>query len=96
MLMALIPNKYRQIYKEPITDNINGNVNLINNAKQVLDSDLSPVLVENGKWTKLSGTYVMPVGHDRLRNKRFIYVARLKFNRTAVVHRHIENAVRDY
>jgi len=35
--MASIPNKYRQIHKEPVTDNINGDVNLINNAKQVLD-----------------------------------------------------------
>jgi hypothetical protein len=71
-------------------------MNLINNAKQVVDSDLSPVLVENEKWTKLSGTYVITVGHDRLRDKRFIYIVRLKFNRTTVVHRHVENTVRDY
>jgi hypothetical protein len=49
MLIDLIPNKYQQIHKEPVTDNINGNMNLINNAKQVVDSDLSPVLVENEK-----------------------------------------------
>lgn len=88
---SFIPNKYRQIYKEPITDSIDGNPKLIENAKQTLDPDLSPLLVENEKLAKLPSTYVLTVGHDRLRDEGFIYVARLKANGVKVVHQHFEN-----
>ncbi|CAF2979044.1 unnamed protein product [Rotaria socialis] len=88
---SLIPNEYRQIYKKPITDNIDGNPKLIENAKQVLHPDLSPLLVENEELSKLPSTYILTVDHDRLRDESFIYAARLKTNGVDVVHRHYEN-----
>jgi acetyl esterase/lipase len=88
---SLIPDKYRQIYKEPIADHIDEDADLINNAKQLLDPDISPLLVENELLAKLPPTYMLTVGHDRLRDEGFIYAARLKANGVAVVHQHIEN-----
>jgi arylacetamide deacetylase len=88
---SLIPNKYRQVYKKPITDQINGNAELIENAKGVLHRDVSPLLVDNEELAKLSPTYILTVGHDRLRDEDFIYAARLKASGVNVVHHHFEN-----
>lgn len=87
----LIPDEYKQIYKQPINDNLNGNENLINNTKQLLIPEISPLLVQNEILSKLPSTYVLTVGHDRLRDEVFIYVARLKANRVNVTHRHFQN-----
>lgn len=88
---SLIPTKYRQVYKEPITDNIDGDSQLIENAKQILNPDISPLLVENRDLAKLPSTYILTVDHDRLRDEGFIYAARLKINGVNVVHHHFDN-----
>ena len=88
---SLIPMKYRQIYKEPVTDNIDGNPKLIENAKQLLHRDVSPLLVDNNELAKLPPTYILTVDHDRLRDESFIYAARLKASGVNVVHHHFEN-----
>ncbi|CAF4764426.1 unnamed protein product [Rotaria sp. Silwood1] len=88
---SFIPNKYRKVYKESITDNIDGNPKLIENAKQVLHRDISPLLVDNKELSKLPSTYILTVDHDRLRDEGFIYAGRLKASGVNVVHRHFEN-----
>ena len=88
---SLIPQKYRQIYREPKHDDKQGNPILIENAKAVLTSDLSPLLVENEVLAKLPRTYVLTVDHDRLRDEGFIYVGRVKANGVKLVHHHFEN-----
>jgi len=88
---SLIPDKYRQVYKQPITDEIDGNSKLIENAKGVLHRDVSPLLVDDKELAKLPPTYVLTVDHDRLRDEGFIYAARLKANGVDVVHHHFEN-----
>ena len=55
---SFIPKKYRQIYKQPITDQMEGNPKLIENAKDVLSPDVSPLLVDNEQLAKLPPTYV--------------------------------------
>ena len=88
---SLIPDKYRQVYKEPVTDKMNGNTELIENAKEVLHPDVSPLLVDDKELAKLPPTYVLTVDHDRLRDEGFIYAGRLKANGVNVVHHHFEN-----
>ncbi|CAF1099753.1 unnamed protein product [Rotaria sordida] len=88
---SLIPNKYRNVYKESITDNIEGNPKLIENAKQALDPDVSPLLVNNKELSKLPSTYILTVDHDRLRDEGFIYAARLKASGVNVIHHHFDN-----
>lgn len=86
-----IPQKYRQIYEKPITDDRQGNAKSIENAKDTLLSDVSPLLVEDDQLAKLPPTYVLTVDHDRLRDEGFIYAGRLKANGVEVVHSHFEN-----
>lgn len=88
---SLIPKKYRQIYKQPITDQIEGNSILIDNAKEILSEDVSPLLIDDKQLSKLPPTYVLTVDHDRLRDEGFIYAGRLKGNGVNVVHHHFEN-----
>jgi acetyl esterase/lipase len=88
---SFIPEKYRQVYKKPITDQMEGNPKLIKNAKGVLNPDVSPLLVEDEELAKLPPTYILTVDHDRLRDEGFIYAGRLKANGVDVVHRHFEN-----
>jgi len=88
---SFIPNKYRQVYKEPVDGQMEGNAKLIENAKDVLTPDVSPLLVSDEELAKLPSTYVLTVGHDRLRDEGFIYAGRLKANGVNVVHHHFEN-----
>ncbi|CAF3796637.1 unnamed protein product, partial [Rotaria sp. Silwood1] len=69
---SLIPNKYRKVYKEQIIDNMDGNPQLIENAKQLLHRDISPLLVDNEDLAKLPSTYILTVDHDRLRDEGFL------------------------
>jgi acetyl esterase/lipase len=88
---SLIPEKYRQVYKTPITDKMDGNIELIENAKGLLHPDVSPLLVDDTELAKLPPTYVLTVDHDRLRDEGFIYARRLKASGVNVVHHHFEN-----
>ncbi|CAF1279597.1 unnamed protein product [Adineta steineri] len=88
---SLIPEKYRQIYKKPITDEIDGNNELIKNSEQLLDRKLSPLLVDNKELAKLPSTYILTVDHDRLRDEGFIYAERLKASGVKIVHHHFEH-----
>ncbi|CAF0741357.1 unnamed protein product [Adineta steineri] len=88
---SLIPSKYRTVYKNPITDDQEGDPQLIEKAKKVLDPEVSPLLVDDQKLAKLMPTYILSVGHDRLRDCAFIYEGRLKRVHVPVVHDHYEH-----
>jgi len=88
---SLIPSKYRIIYKQPITDDYEGDPNLIKKAKKLLDPEISPLLVEDEQLAKLPSTYILTVGHDRLRDEAFIYGERLRRVGIQVVHNHYQN-----
>ena len=88
---SFIPKKYRQVYQQPITDQTEGNPELIEKANGILSADVSPLLVKDKELAKLPPTYVLTVDHDRLRDEGFIYAARLKANGVNVVHHHFEN-----
>ncbi len=88
---SLIPSKYRTIYKNPITDNNEGDPNLIERAKKALSPEISPLLVEDDQLAKLPPTYILSVGHDRLRDEAFIYEGRLRRAGVSVVHNHYEH-----
>lgn len=87
----LIPAKYRKVYNKPINDDLEGDPVLVERAKLTLNPEVSPLLVEDQKLAKLFPTYVLTVGHDRLRDESFIYAARLKKNGVRVVHNHYEH-----
>jgi len=88
---SLIPSKYRTIYKNPITDDQEGDPNLIEKAKQTLNPEVSPLLVEDEQLAKLPPTYLLSVDHDRLRDEAFIYEGRLKRVGVPVIHNHYEH-----
>lgn len=88
---SLIPAKYRTVYKKPITDDNEGDSTLIENAKQALLPEISPLLVEDEKLAKLPSTYLLTVGHDSLRDEAFMYEGRLKRVGVSVAHDHYEN-----
>jgi acetyl esterase/lipase len=88
---SLIPTKYRTIYKQPITDDNEGDPNLIEKAKKALDPEVSPLLVEDKQLAKLPSTYILSVDHDRLRDDAFIYEGRLKRVGVPVIHNHYEH-----
>ena len=88
---SLIPSKYRTIYKQPITDNNEGDPQLIKKTKKALSPEISPLLVEDDQLAKLPPTYILSVGHDRLRDESFIYAARVKRSGVQVVHNHYED-----
>lgn len=88
---SLIPSKYRTIYKQPITDDQEGDPILIEKTKQLLNPDVSPLLVEDDQLAKLPSTYILSVGHDRLRDDAYIYEGRLKRVGVPVVHNHYEH-----
>ena len=87
---SLIPAKYRTLYQKPMNDDHEGDAGLIERAKPVLTPEISPLLVEDNQLAKLPPTYVLSVGHDRLRDEAFIYAARVKRAGVSVVHNHYE------
>jgi len=88
---SLIPSKYRTIYKHPITDDYEGDSNLIESAKLTLNPEISPLLVEDEQLAKLPLTYIISVECDRLRDETFIYEGRLKRVGVPVIHNHYEH-----
>jgi acetyl esterase/lipase len=88
---SLLPSEYRTIYKHPITDDNEGDPNLIERAKKALNPEVSPLLVEDKQLVKLPLTYILSVGHDRLRDDAFIYEGRLKRVGVPVIHNHYEH-----
>ncbi|CAF5152146.1 unnamed protein product, partial [Rotaria magnacalcarata] len=88
---SLIPSKYRIKYQESANDDHEGDPNLIKETKKALGPEISPLLVNDAQLAKSVPTYVLTVGHDRLRDEGFIYAGRLKRVGVKVVHNHYEN-----
>ncbi|CAF0724413.1 unnamed protein product [Adineta ricciae] len=88
---SLIPIEYRTIYTNPIMDGQEGDFKLIEKMKRALEPDVSPLLVDNEQLAKLPSTYIITVGHDRLRDEGFIYARRVKRTGVDVTHKHYEN-----
>jgi acetyl esterase/lipase len=88
---SLIPEEYRRVYKKPMNDDYEGDSSLIKKARKALDPEISPLLVEDNQLSKLPMTYILTVGHDRLRDEGFIYQGRLKRVGVHVVHNHYKN-----
>jgi acetyl esterase/lipase len=88
---SLIPSKYRTIYQHPITDDREGDPNLIERAKEALNPEVSPLLAEDKQLTTLPPTYILSVDHDRVRDEAFIYEGRLKRVGVPVIHNHYEH-----
>ena len=89
---ALIPDRYRQIYKKPTGDKIEGDPDLVRDFQQALSPDASPLLVGNKQLAKLPPTYLLTVEHDSLRDEGLIYGARLKASGVQLVHHHFDRA----
>ena len=88
---SLIPAEYRTVYQKPMNDEHEGNPNLIERGKKALDPEVSPLLVDDEQLSKSPSTYILTVGHDRLRDEGFIYYGRLKRVGVPVVHHHYKN-----
>ena len=69
-----------------------GDTGLVHRAYPALHADISPLLAEDSQLAKLPPTYVLTVGHDRLRDEGFIYVNRLLWCGVPVVHHHYKDA----
>ena len=87
----LIPERYRQIYKAPTTDDVEGDSELVHTYQQALHPDASPLLVDNAQLAKLPPTYLLTVEHDTLRDEALIYGARLKASGVQLVHHHFKH-----
>lgn len=88
---SFIPEKYRQIYRDPLNEEFNGDEQLIENAQLLLNEEISPLLVEDEILSEYPMTYLLSVGHDRLRDENFIFAHRLKMNGIDLIHEHVEN-----
>ncbi|CAF0861129.1 unnamed protein product [Adineta ricciae] len=88
---SLIPARYRTVYQKPLTDEKGGDPKLIENAELVLNPEVSPLLADDESLAKLPSTYLLSVGHDRLRDEAFIYEGRLRQNGVPVVHNHYKH-----
>lgn len=89
---SLIPLEYRKIYQKSITDEDEGDRDLIRKCEKILLPEVSPLLVEDEQLAKLPTTYILTAGHDRLRDEGFIYQERLKRVGIQVTHKHYEHA----
>lgn len=87
---SFIPEKYRQTFSEPINEEVNGDEQLIENAQLLLNEEISPLLVEDEILSEYPMTYLLSVGHDRLRDENFIFAHRLKMNGINLTHDHVE------
>ncbi|XP_005344251.1 arylacetamide deacetylase-like 2 [Microtus ochrogaster] len=84
-----LPEKYKKnhVYREPILGTLNASYPVL------LDSRLSPLLVNDSQLQKLPLTYIITCEHDILRDDGLIYVTRLRNAGVPVTHEHIEDAI---
>ena len=87
----LLPAESRKQHLSPTMDDSEGDPDLIKRASVALQPEISPLLVEDSQLRALPPTYVLTVGHDRLRDEGFIYANRLRSCGVEVVHAHYKD-----
>ncbi|XP_062934333.1 arylacetamide deacetylase-like 2 [Cynocephalus volans] len=85
----LLPEKYRKnhVYTEPILGNLNSSY------PELLDSRISPLLVDDSQLQNLPLTYIVTCEHDVLRDDALMYVTRLQNVGVKVAHDHMEDGI---
>ncbi|XP_034357178.1 arylacetamide deacetylase-like 2 [Arvicanthis niloticus] len=85
----LLPEKYKKnhIYTEPVFGNLNAS------HPGLMDSRVSPLLVNDSQLQKLPLTYILTCEHDILRDDGLIYVTRLRNVGVPITHDHIEDGI---
>jgi arylacetamide deacetylase-like 2 len=89
---SLIRPEFLRKKRNPVAECREGAPDLVQRASIALQPAISPLLVEDSQLAKLPLTYVLTVGHDRLRDESLIYVERLRNCRVRVFHKHYEDA----
>ncbi|XP_057613355.1 arylacetamide deacetylase-like 2 [Chionomys nivalis] len=84
-----LPEKYKKnhVYREPVLGKMSASYPVL------LDSRVSPLLVNDSQLQNLPLTYVITCEHDILRDDGLIYVTRLRNAGVPVTHEHIEDAI---
>ncbi|XP_031232020.1 arylacetamide deacetylase-like 2 [Mastomys coucha] len=84
-----LPEKYKKnhVYIEPVLGKLNASY------PALVDSRLSPLLVNDTQLQSLPLTYVVTCEHDLLRDDSLIYISRLRKVGVKVTHEHIEKGV---
>ena len=88
---SLIPPEFLGKKRVNAPEYRDGDPDLVQRASILLQRDISPLLVEDNELARLPLTYVLTVGHDRLRDEGLIYVERLRRCRVPVVHNHYKD-----
>ncbi|XP_041515477.1 arylacetamide deacetylase-like 2 [Microtus oregoni] len=84
-----LPERYKKnhVYREPVLGRLNATY------PALLDSRLSPLLVNDSQLQNLPLTYIITCEHDILRDDGLIYVTRLRNVGVPVTHEHIEDTI---
>ncbi|XP_052034674.1 arylacetamide deacetylase-like 2 [Apodemus sylvaticus] len=84
-----LPEKYKKnhVYVEPVLGKMNASYPVL------VDSRLSPLLVNDSQLQSLPLTYIVTCEHDLLRDDSLIYISRLRNVGVKVTHEHIEKGV---
>nr|XP_034357199.1 arylacetamide deacetylase-like 2 isoform X2 [Arvicanthis niloticus] len=84
-----LPEKYKKnhVYTEPVLGKLNVSYPVL------VDSRLSPLIVNDSQLQSLPLTYIVTCEHDLLRDDSLIYISRLRNVGVKVTHEHIEKGV---
>ena len=88
---SLIPPEFRGKKRANAPEYRDGDPDLVERANVLLQRNISPLLVEDNELAWLPLTYMLTVGHDRLRDEGLIYVERLRKCDVPVVHHHYKD-----
>ncbi|XP_032752633.1 arylacetamide deacetylase-like 2 isoform X1 [Rattus rattus] len=84
-----LPEKYKKnhVYTEPVLGKLNASYPVL------VDSRLSPLLVNDSQLQSLPLTYIVTCEHDIFRDDSLIYISRLRNVGVQLTHEHIEKGI---